>query len=227
MIYKDIAIMEEQMIIAKHISKSYGRQMVLSDINFSVAAGESAVIMGRNGIGKSTLLTILAGFLRPDSGSVVCSEKTIAFCPQEDNLFEELSIRDNLKFWSAVCGGSNALSRHFAYILGVEAFASKKISQLSTGMKKCAALCCALCGDPGVLILDEPFAGLDIFHKNALIAAFGQLKAEGMCILYSSHAIDEIIGLDSQIYTLANATLSHFNAKASGIDILEPLLARI
>ena len=215
------------MIIAEGISKSYGSQIVLSDIGFSLSAGESAVIMGRNGIGKSTLLTILAGFLRPDSGSVESSEKAIAFCPQEDNLFEELTVSDNLKFWAAACGGSNDLSRHFVNILGVEVFARKKISQLSVGMKKCAALCCALCGDPDVLILDEPFAGLDIFHKNAITMAFGQLKAEGKCILYSSHGIDEVIGLGSQIYTLANAALSHFQSEATGIDILEPLLARI
>ena len=78
-----------------------------------------------------------------------------------------------------------------------------------------------------MLILDEPFAGLDIFHKNALIVAFEQLKAEGKCILYSSHALDEVIGLGSQIYTLANAALSRFQSEVSGIDILEPLLARI
>ena len=215
------------MIIAKGISKSYGRQVVLSDIDFSISAGESSVIMGRNGIGKSTLLTILAGYLLPDSGSVDSGGKTTAFCPQEDNLFEELTVRDNLRFWSAACGGSNALSRHFADILGVEAFARKKISQISAGMKKCVALCSALCGDPSVLILDEPFAGLDIFHKNALTLAFGQLKADGKCILYSSHAIDEVVGLDSQIYTLANAALSRFQSEASGIDILEPLLATI
>ena len=215
------------MIAAKGISKSYGKQVVLSDINFSVSAGESAVIVGRNGIGKSTLLAILAGFLRPDSGSVIISGETLAFCPQEDNLFEELTVQDNLKFWAAVCGGSNDISRHFAHVLGVEAYAKKKISRLSVGMKKCTALCCALCGDPSVLILDEPFAGLDIFHKNALISAFGQLKADGKCVLYSSHAIEEIVGLDSHIYTLTNATLSYFHTKASGIDILEPLLERI
>ena len=221
------AVVEEKMIVAKGISKSYGRQVVLSDINFSAEAGESAVIVGRNGIGKSTLLTILAGFLRPDSGSVQCSEEIIAFCPQEDDLFEELTVRDNIRFWSAISGGSNGSSRHFANILGVDAFAGKKISQLSIGMKKCTALCCALCGDPRLLILDEPFAGLDIFHKNALIAAFGQLIADGKCILYSSHSIDEITGLGSQIYTLANAKLTHFQSEASGINILEPLLAGI
>ena len=215
------------MIIASGISKSYGNQIVLSDISFSISPGESAVIIGRNGIGKSTLLTILAGFLRPDSGSVYCNARALAFCPQEDNLFEELTVQDNLKFWSAACGGSNDLSRRFAHILGIEAFARKKVSKLSVGMKKCAALSCALCGDPRVLILDEPFAGLDIFHKNILIAAFAELITEGKSILYSSHSIDEIVGLGSQIYTLSNAALSRFQSEASGIDILEPLLAGI
>ena len=215
------------MIIAKDISKSYGRQIVLDNVDFSISAGESAVVVGRNGTGKSTLLSILAGFLRPDSGSVSTNGKFVAFCPQDDRLFEELTVRDNLNFWQAASVGSNALARHFAGILGIDTFARKKISQLSGGMKKSTAICCALSGDPGALILDEPFSGLDIFHKNALLTAFGQLKAAGKCILYSSHSIDEIVGLDSEIYTLADGRLSRFQSKVLGIDILEPLLAKI
>jgi ABC-2 type transport system ATP-binding protein len=215
------------MIIARGISKSYGRQVVLENVSFDISAGQSAVIVGRNGTGKSTLLSIFAGFLRPDSGSVVTDGKPVAFCPQDDRLFEELTVGDNLNFWGRVSGGSGALARHFAQILGVDKFARKKIAHLSGGMKKSTAVCCALCGDPATLILDEPFAGLDIFHKNTLLAAFGQLKAAGKCILYSSHSIDEIVGLDSQIYTLANGQLSHFQSKASGIDILDGLLTKI
>ena len=215
------------MITAKNISKSYSKQIVLDNVDFSMSAGESAVIVGRNGSGKSTLLSILAGFLRPDSGSVSTDGKYVAFCPQEDRLFEDLTVKDNLKFWQAANGSSDTLVSHFAHILGVDAFVRKKINQLSGGMKKSTAICCALSGDPAALILDEPFSGLDIFHKNALLAAFGQLKAAGKCILYSSHSIDEIVGLDSEIYTLAEGRLSRFQSEASGIDILKPLLTKI
>lgn len=215
------------MIEARGISKSYCKQVVLENIDFSLASGQSAVIVGRNGTGKSTLLSILAGFLRPDAGSVAKDGKLTAFCPQEDRFFEELTVGDNLKFWGSVSGGCNELADRFAQILGVDTFARKKITQLSGGMKKSTAVCCALSGDPATLILDEPFAGLDIFHKNALLSAFAQLQAAGKCILYSSHSIDEIVGLGSQIYTLANGTLTRFESEQKGIDILEPLLMRI
>ena len=203
------------MITATGISKSYGTKPVLDSIDFHVAAGESAVIVGRNGTGKSTLLCILSGYLRPDAGAVTTAGNgSVAFCPQHDNLFEELTVRDNLRFWARARGGPlRQNAPDFTKLLGVEEYAHKRIHQLSGGMKKSVAILCALTGNAPVLILDEPFSGLDIFYKNHLLSALDNLKHMGKCIIYTSHSLDEITGLDSAIYSLANGKLTHVGTR--------------
>jgi len=198
------------LITAENISKSYGSTQVLGNVNFSALNGESAVIVGRNGSGKSTLLSILAGYLKPDAGTVITHGASPAFCPQHDNLFDELTVRDNLLFWTRANGGeSDPNILNLSELLGVDAYAHKRISELSGGMKKSVAILCAMTNNSPTLILDEPFAGLDIFYKNTLLKALGHLKGLGKCIIYTSHNTDEIAGLESKIYTLANASLTY------------------
>lgn len=189
--------------------KLYKGKTVLDNVDLSLSAGKSAVIVGRNGAGKSTLLSILAGYLRPDSG-VVSGEKT-AFCPQFDDLFEDLTVRDNYLFWSKARGAS--LGVDYAEILGVNEYWNKRVKHLSGGMKKSVAIICALTGNEKVLILDEPFASLDIFYKKQLLTVFEQLLGRGISVIYSSHNIDEIMGLNSDIYTLSNGRLSHLGLR--------------
>ena len=213
------------MIKATGICKAYKGKLVLDNIDFEIAAGHAAVIVGRNGSGKSTFLSILGGFLRPDAGSVDRPPGFVAFCPQENNLFDELTVADNLKFWRVASGGKNNVA--LASMLGLDDHMRKKVKHLSGGMKKSLAICCAVSGDPGIIILDEPFAGLDIFHKSALLNAFGQLRAQGKAILYSSHSIDEICGLDADIYILADAKLTHYIPETRDLDMLDSLLERL
>ena len=222
------------MIEASGISKSYGGRPVLSGIDFAAAPGESVVIVGRNGAGKSTLLSILAGFLRPDSGKVSAAKENTAFCPQEDNLFEELSAADNLLFWARVRARAAPASAamedstvtELSALFGVNEYKHKKVSQLSGGMKKCVAIICALSNNADVLILDEPFSGLDIFYKNTLLSAFGRLKSSGKCIIYTSHNIDEILGLDSKVYVLSGGKLTYIDTldKDSGYELIRKRL---
>ena len=196
------------MIRATNIFKSYGKNTILSDISLTVSVGESVVIIGRNGAGKSTFLSILAGHLKLDSGNVQTSGHGVAFCPQQDNLFEELSVRDNLLFWARAKGSASVPeAMDFCALLGVNEYMDKRVRHLSGGMKKCVAILCALSGGADVLILDEPFSGLDIVYKDVLLRAFDELKQMGKCIIYTSHNIDEITGLDNRIYALAGGEL--------------------
>jgi len=211
------------MITAKGISKNYGGKIVLDAVDLSVSNGESAVIVGRNGIGKSTLLSILAGFLHPNAGAV--KKSPVAFCPQEDNLFDELTVGDNIKFWQAAGDGEDI--GWVIEALGVNEYMKKRVRHLSGGMKKCTAICCAISGQFETLILDEPFAGLDIFHKNALLLVFEKIKNDGKSVLYSSHNMDEIMGLDSTVYTLSNGKLSRFICNDSDVNLREALLSRV
>lgn len=197
------------LITANNISKSYSGTQILHDVNFSALDGESAVIIGRNGSGKSTLLSILAGYLKPDAGTVATHGANPAFCPQHDNLFDELTVRDNLLFWAKASGGAHQNVSNLSELLGADSYAHKRISELSGGMKKSVAILCAMTNNSPTLILDEPFAGLDIFYKNTLLKALDHLKGLGKCIIYTSHNTDEIAGLESKIYTLANAKLTY------------------
>ena len=208
-------------ISATNISKSYSKKRILDGIDFKAAGGESSVIVGRNGAGKSTFLSILAGYLRPDSGNVSISGGEIAFCPQHDNLFDELSVKDNLLFWARAKGRTFDLdSMNLADFFNVHEYAHKKVRHLSGGMKKCVAILCALSGGADILVLDEPFSGLDIFYKDILLKAIGELVSHGKCIIYTSHNIDEITGLDNKIYTLAGGKLTQIDVleKDSGYD---------
>ena len=198
------------LITADGISKAYGKTQILRDVDFSVLDGDSAVIVGRNGSGKSTLLSILAGYLKPDAGVVSTHGANPAFCPQYDNLFDELTVRDNLLFWAKASGKQSSLYYiNLPEMLGVDAYAHKRVSQLSGGMKKSVAILCAMTNNSPTLILDEPFAGLDIFYKSTLLKALDHLKGLGKCVIYTSHNTDEIAGLDSKIYTLTNASLTY------------------
>ncbi|MCL2616571.1 MAG: ABC transporter ATP-binding protein [Defluviitaleaceae bacterium] len=201
------------MITATGITKSYGGKVVLDGVDFSAASGDSAVIVGRNGAGKSTLLSIMAGHLQPEAGTVAICDADgrstyAAYCPQEDNLFDELTVRDNLLFWARARGVGSDTSEGLATLFGIDMYAHKRISQLSGGMKKSVAIMCSLTGNSPVLILDEPFSGLDILYKRELLQALGSLKDMGKCVIYTSHSTDEIVGLDSAIYTLANSKLT-------------------
>jgi len=203
------------LIEAVDISKSYKGKSVLDSVNFSLLTGESAVIVGRNGAGKSTFLSILAGYLRPECGQVSIDKKNAAFCPQDDNLFDELTVKDNLLFWARACESSGSFNNepapNLAELFEVETYIHKKVRHLSGGMKKCVAIICALSNNADVLILDEPFSGLDIFYKNTLLSAFRRLKASGKCIIYTSHNLDEIMGLDNKVYTLTNGKLTYMD----------------
>jgi len=211
-------------IKATGICKSYKNKLVLDKIDFEIAAGDAAVFVGRNGSGKSTLLSILSGFLRLDSGNVT-RPPLVQFCPQENSLFDELTVMDNLKFWQTASGSQNNFA--FTTMLGLDEYMQKKVKHLSGGMKKCLAICCTLTGNPDAIILDEPFAGLDILHKKKLLDVFKLLKAEGKTILYSSHSTDEICGLNADIYLVADAQIKRYIPEEKGLDMLDALLERL
>jgi len=207
---------------------------VLDGINFSALPGESAVIVGRNGTGKSTLLSILAGYLRPDSGTISIQCGSAAFCPQDDNLFEDLTVRDNILFWARARGSRpDTNAPDLAKLFDIGSYAGKRVRHLSGGMKKSAAIVCALTNSSQLLILDEPFSGLDIFYKDAILRALDTLKSMGKCIIYTSHNTDEIIGLDSQIYTISQGKLTHMGTRdtiirsAGGSNLLEAILNKL
>jgi len=230
-------------IEAEAVAKSYGAQQILSGASFFVDTGQIAAIAGKNGSGKSTLLAIAAATLKPDGGRVLLGgedpfkspglRKRIGYVAQGDCLFEELTVRDNLTFWAAAADipGSGALRSPYISLLGLEPFLRKRVSRLSGGMRRRAAVCASLLSDPDYLLLDEPFAGLDLLYRQELATCLLKLRNMGKTLLYTTHSPEELIQLSDITFLLAHGKIiSCQNTKdliRQGVDIQQLLISLI
>lgn len=170
------------MIELVDISFSYGRKKILNNFSVTIGSGECVVLAGANGSGKSTALSLMAGVLRPDAGTVRV-EGCIGFAPQGTALLEDMTVMDNLRFFAGLkkCAVPEKLP------FGVEHYGKIRVSKLSGGMKKQVSIACALLGDPQVLLLDEPCAALDVRYREELTQLILEKKRQGCAIVYVGH----------------------------------------
>lgn len=191
------------------------------------------------------MLSIIASVLKPDkrSGGVFINgtnvfndsslRKKIGFVTQDNDLFDDLTVKDNIDFWASAAGvGSKAVfSSYFVKLLDLNEFYNKRIKALSGGMKRRVAICCALVNDPSLIILDEPFTGLDLYYKNELIEYLTRLKNIGKTIIYTSHGSDEIMRLSDVVYIISGGIIKNSmpaqNIALSGQDLSSILLKLI
>ena len=192
-------------IEVQHITKDFGRQRVLSDISFSVKAGEIAGFIGPNGAGKSTTMKIICGLLAPDQGTVRINQqpvdqnaeevrRSLGYLPEINPLYPEMYVREYLQYVAGLYGlglKSAAKVKDIIDLTGLEAEKRKKIGSLSKGYRQRVGLAQALLHDPAVLILDEPTSGLD---PNQIIEIRNLIKETGKnkTILLSTHIMQEV-----------------------------------
>lgn len=181
-VYEKSEMQGMRMIELLDISFSYGRKKILNNLNITTRAGECVVLAGANGSGKSTALSIMAGILRPDSGTVQV-KGSVGFAPQGTALFEDMTVMDNLRFFAGLkkCVVPGKLP------FGVERYGKTRVSKLSGGMKKQVSIACALLGDPQVLLLDEPCAALDVQYRQELAQLILEKKSQGCAVVYVGH----------------------------------------
>ena len=201
------------------MSKTYGNRQILNSVSFEVKPGTVAAIIGRNGCGKSTLLAVAAGVLRPDSGRVLLDgqdpathpnlRRRLGYVAQGDSLFEELSVGDNLRFWGSACGlaSSAVTSSPFVELLELGEFWQKRVSRLSGGMRRRAAICAALLHDPEYILLDEPFSGLDMLYRQELSCFLRKMKEMGKTIVYTTHSPEELAALGDSALLLRDGQI--------------------
>lgn len=219
------------MIQVCQINKKYGKKVVLSNINFEIKVGESLAVVGRNGTGKSTLIKIMAGIIKPSSGtlsyfgnSILENKKLFrkycAYVPQDNALIEELSVIDNLKLWS---GGKRHLDQDFIDRFELTEILSVKVSNLSGGMKRRVSIVCAISHLPPVLLLDEPTTALDIFYKDEIHKILKEYKKDKGIVIYTTHDEREIIESDRTLL-LKDGILKELNHKEKRIESLRNLM---
>jgi ABC-2 type transport system ATP-binding protein len=197
--------MSEPAIEVHGLRKSFGTKEAVAGIDLEIAAGSLAGLVGPNGAGKTTSLSMMTGLLRPDSGRVliagldvwadpVAAKAIIGVVPAEVRLFERLSGEELLEYAARLRGlpVGEARSRvaQLLDVLDLAADAKRLVADYSTGMRKKAALGCALIHNPRVLFLDEPLEGVDPISADVIRRLLTRMASSGSTVLFSSHVME-------------------------------------
>ena len=178
-------------LAARGVCKSFGRRRVLTGLDLDVAPGELVAVVGENGTGKTTLLRILAGDLRPDAGTVTAGGRP-GYCPQTVVLDEALTVDQHVRYFQAAYRiGSPARAGELIERLGYADCRGQRVATLSGGTKQKLSLTLALMHDPPVLLLDEPYQGFDWQTYLAFWELAGELRERGTATVVISHLVFE------------------------------------
>ena len=182
-----------------HLNKHIGKQHVLRDVCLSIGDGEVVGLLGPNGAGKSTLMKIMVGIWDADSSPVTSCHlpKTIGYLPELNPLYEEMYVREYLRFFVELRSNSQSPIANSQIVeslitrVGLTAEANKRVGQLSKGYKQRVGLAQAMIGDPELLILDEPTTGLDPNQLEDIRALIREVGKDRTVIL-STHILQEV-----------------------------------
>ena len=193
----------------------YGRKEALRDVSFSLDAGSVLGLLGPNGSGKSTLLRLLALAARPQAGTIYLegrdawqqvadSRRLVGYVPQYIALFEELTVRDNLLCWTRLDSkAAHTRASQLVDDLDLGVVQNQRVTTLSGGMKRLVNLAVALMNEPRLLLLDEPYAGVDSAHSDAIDRILTHLAKKGVGIVCSGHQPEQILGLADRLLVLS------------------------
>jgi sodium transport system ATP-binding protein len=206
------------MITMEDAGKRYGSALALAGLSFTARAGALTTLLGANGSGKTTALRVLAGLVKPDRGRAVvaghdawsarlASRRRLGFVPDAIGLYPRLRAREHLELSARLHGLSAAEARRATDrtvdALGLGPVAGRLAAGFSQGERMKVALGCALVHDPACLVLDEPTRGLDVPAVRHLRALLGALRARGVCIVMSSHVLNEVEALADEVVVVA------------------------
>ena len=214
--------MGEPAIEVRGLRKSFGTKEAVAGIDMDIAAGSLAGLVGPNGAGKTTSLSMMTGLLRPDAGRVlitgldvwadpVAAKAIIGVVPAEVRLFERLSGEELLEYAARLRGlpAGEARSRvaQLLDVLDLAADAKRLVADYSTGMRKKAALGCALNHNPRVLFLDEPLEGVDPISADVIRRLLARLAGSGSTVLFSSHVMELVEQLCDHVSIINKGTI--------------------
>jgi heme exporter protein A len=192
---------------ARNLHRVFGRQRAVDDVSFTLREGEALAVFGPNGAGKTTLLRLLAGLLRPSTGEVLVGEMRVAgsaaararigIISHESMLYHALTVRENVELAARLYGvrDPTGAARRALEKLRIAERGSSQIRALSRGQKQRVSIARALVHDPQVLLLDEPFTGLDDAGAAALGEVLRAIRGSGAALVLVTHNIAEGLAL--------------------------------
>ena len=234
---------EVSKIFLKKISLSYNKRQILDDVSFNIRGGEIVGLLGPNGVGKSTIFNIIIGLIKPNYGEVYIDNKIVnnipiykrsidyqlSIVPQSGGCFSNLTCLENLKAISEIVL-KNKEERSFRIEkmiskFELDAVKNTKAKYLSGGQRKKVSIAMSLMSDPKIILMDEPFQGLDIMSTRDLQKTIVNLQTEDSkrCCVISDHAARDLLAISDRAIILANKKVI---AQGTPTELLNNISAR-
>ena len=211
-------------ITLKKISLSYNKRQILDDVSFNVREGEILGLLGPNGVGKSTIFNIIVGLVKPNYGDIYINQKNVtevpiykraidfglSIVPQTGGVFSNLTCLENLRAISEIVvekkDERNFKIEKMISKFELDAVKNTKAKHLSGGQRKKVSIAMSLMSDPKIILMDEPFQGLDIMSTRDLQETIVNLQTEdnGRCCIISDHAARDLLAISDRAIILAN-----------------------
>ncbi len=207
------------MLEIRDVTKSYGTRQVLTDVSFDVAPGRMTGFVGGNGAGKTTTMRIILGVLSSNGGSVSLGgsrltpddRRRFGYMPEERGLYPKMKVEEQLVYLARLHGFTTQAARRNAGTLleqlGLGERRNDAVESLSLGNQQRAQIAAALVHDPEVLILDEPFSGLDPLAVDVVVGVLKDRATAGAPVLFSSHQLDIVERLCDDLVIIAGGTI--------------------
>ena len=211
------------MLKVNNVSKYYGTFLAVDNLSFEVKEGEIFGLLGENGAGKTTTFRMILNLLEPSSGSITLNNKKIdysvtdkiGYLTEERSLLLKLTVKELIHYYASLKSMSlDKIDRELDYYLdrfGIKEYKNKKIKELSKGNAQKIQFISSIIHKPKLLILDEPFSGLDPINTNLFIEVIKELKEQGTIIIFSSHQMNNV-----ELFCEKLIILSHGKTIVSG-----------
>ena len=192
------------MLRVRDVTKTYDERAVVDRVSFEVRSGEIFALLGPNGAGKTTLIRMITDILRPDAGEILLDDRpvsardrhTIAYLPEERGLYRRSRVIDVLSYFGELKGlrprDARKSARSLLDRVELGDWIEKQVQALSKGMQQKVQLCTALIGDPRLMILDEPFTGLDPLNVQLFEEILQERRAAGTTVMLSTHQMNKV-----------------------------------
>jgi ABC-2 type transport system ATP-binding protein len=198
------------------VTKAYENKVAVRNLDLSIDAGQMFGLLGPNGAGKTSSIRMMMGITMPDSGRVNLFDKPfdrasldrVGYLPEERGLYKKMKVLDQLVFFGQLHGiaaeDATKRARDWASRMEISGWLEKKTQELSKGMQQKIQFIATLLHDPGLVVMDEPFSGLDPVNTTLLQDALLELKSRGKAILFSTHRMDQVEKLCDAICLINN-----------------------
>ena len=191
-------------LLVEHINKSFAHFQVIKDLSMEVKEGSIFGFLGANGSGKTTTMRMILDILRPDSGRITWKSNAVSalprrtwgYLPEERGLYPKMIVEEQLLFLARLYGRSKQAAQkeldEWLERFQIKAMSKKKVEELSKGNQQKIQFLAAILHDPAVLIMDEPFSGLDPVNASMLKEAFVEMRRRGKTLIFSTHQLEQV-----------------------------------